>query len=189
VLLTSLFIHKNNLEAERIEFCFRQQVRNNIEYAIKKFKADRYYTPELKNELANILYGAETILGVKHKKILAHWMLESRMNPNATGYNYGSHDGGLGQINSRNFCWLPQRSIFYIKKMGLHKYVYLMRDVNIYNPITNAFMSISYMSMLQERYGKGWQSVISYNAGSPVYLVGVFKKYYKIYKNNFNNLI
>ena len=45
------------------------------------------------------------------------------------------------------------------------------------------------MAMLQERYGKGWQSVISYNAGSPVYLVGVFKKYYKVYKNNFNNLI
>lgn len=184
--LTFNFMYEFNYKS----YLLRNIINHNFALSMKRYNADRFYTPAVKIELCEILYRAERKFNLDHKKVLAHWGLESKMNPRAIGYNPSSFDGGLGQINSRNVVWLSKASKFFIDKMGLMQYNYLMQNgIDIYNPVSNAFMSISYMVMLEKRHGNGWRSVIAYNAGSPVPLVGCFRKYYNVYTNNYNKFI
>ncbi len=117
-------------------------------------------------------------------------MLESNLNPYATGYNVGSTDHGLGQINSGTLPWLAQEARGKINARGLRRFALMFRkQPSAYNVVANAIMSCEYLFILQNRWGHGYNGVVAYNAGSPVYAQGRFLRYWLAVKSNHEYLL
>jgi hypothetical protein len=111
-------------------------------------------------------------------QIIAHWMQESELDWRSVGYNPGSTDHGLGQINSRSYPWIKQMAIDFCKKKKLTYMLDVVQNRNVYDIEKNAFLSIIYIKYQQDRYGKGTNAIVAYNAGSAQPLYGCFKAYH-----------
>lgn len=168
--LLSIAIYEYNVDKEE------RQCRIWLKSAIQHCNANSYWSKEEISITSQILANSWRIWKVHPVKALGHWMHESNLRWYATGINIGTVDIGIAQINSNTDNWLRQSCISYCNSIKDYDMVRKLRSRNAYDIETSAYMSLYYMSLLN-KHGKK-MSIVAYNAGSPHYLSGIFKKYY-----------
>jgi len=167
----------------------RRNIRAAILCAAQKYGNQHHWRTADLDDITEVLYQYK-LRGLAPKKVVAVWMLESNLNPYATGYNVGSTDHGLGQINSGTLPWLAQEARGKINARGLRRFALMFRkQPSAYNVVANAIMSCEYLFILQNRWGHGYNGVVAYNAGSPVYAQGRFLRYWLAVKSNHEYLL
>lgn len=152
-------------------------VKQYLKSAIKKVNANSHWTLKDFQDVSEILDYAWKKWNIHPKRALAHWMHESRLRKWATGYNSGSIDKGIAQINSGTEPWLRNISIRYCRLNNLKIMERLLIWNGPYNIRVGTFMSLYYIHMLQKQYGME-SSIVAYNAGRPVPLRGCFLAYH-----------
>lgn len=167
----------------------RRHIRASVICAAQKYGNQHHWRSADLDDITEVLYQYK-LRGLAPKKVLAVWMLESNLNPYATGYNVGSTDHGLGQINSGTLPWLAVEARKSVAARGLLGFASMFRkQPSAYNVVANAIMSCEYLFILQNRWGHGYNSVVAYNAGSPVYAQGRYLRYWQAVKSNHEYLL